>query len=126
MQGDFSISSIARELFAWPCNIQVRSIFDGVREDEDRTVRSNRAVDSKIFFGFFFVIALARFVVGMFFGWLGHFIGFLLLDSIAVTLSLIGTGLLPLIAFPILFIGQFTIPSLGSLDASLGTIAIGT
>ncbi len=81
---------------------------------------------ARFFFGFFFVIALARFVVGMFFGWLGHFIGFLLLDSIAVTLSLIGTGLLALIAFPILFIGQFTIPSLGSLDASLGTIAIGT
>jgi hypothetical protein len=53
VQGDLSTASLARELFAWPCNIQVRSISDGVREDVDRTARSNRAVDSKIFFGIF-------------------------------------------------------------------------
>ena len=79
---------------------------------------------ARFFLGFFFEIALARVVLGMVFGRLGHWVGFLRLDSIAVTFSLIGTGLLPLIAFPILFIGQFMTPNLRSLDTSLGTIAI--
>ena len=79
---------------------------------------------ARFFLGFFFVIALALVVIGMVFGWFGHWVGFLLLDSIAVTLSLIGTGLLPLLAFPILFIGQFTIPNPGCLDTSFGTIPI--
>lgn len=79
---------------------------------------------ARFFVDFFFVIALARVVIGMVFGWFGHWDGFFLLDSIAVTLSLIGTGLLSLFAFPILFIGQFTIPNLGRLDTHLGTIAI--
>ncbi len=49
LPGEFSTFSLARELFSWPCNIQVHSIFDEVREDADRIARSNQAVDSKIF-----------------------------------------------------------------------------
>jgi hypothetical protein len=41
-----------------------------------------------------------------------------------VSLSLIGSGKLTLVAFPVLFIGQLTTPSDSCLATSIGTIAI--
>ena len=79
---------------------------------------------ARFFLGLFFVIALARIVLGMSFLCFGHSDSFLLLDSFSVSLSLIGAGKLPLLAFPILFIGQLTAPSAGCLATSIGRIAI--